>query len=85
MEPIIPNGSLECNRNIKFCMNLEHNDKDIGSNVLNESPYWPIRTWHIHTQHPLEFTEVLNGFDIPMFSKKKEDSIEGRKNILRIA
>lgn len=33
-----------------------------------ESPYWPVRTWHIHTQHPLEFTDVLNGFDVPMFA-----------------
>ena len=32
-----------------------------------EAPYWEKRTWHIHTQHPLEFTEVLNGWDIPMF------------------
>jgi hypothetical protein len=38
-----------------------------------ESPYWPTRTWHIHTQHPLEFTEVLNGFDIPMFAKTSEE------------
>mmetsp|Transcript_23430 Transcript_23430/g.34391 ORF Transcript_23430/g.34391 Transcript_23430/m.34391 type:complete len:824 (-) Transcript_23430:274-2745(-) len=35
---------------------------------ITESPYWEKRTWHIHTQHPLEFTEVLNGYDIPMFS-----------------
>jgi hypothetical protein len=34
----------------------------------SESPYWPTRTWHIHTQHPLEFTEVLNGFDAPLFA-----------------
>jgi hypothetical protein len=41
-----------------------------------ESPYWPTRTWHIHTQHPLEFTEVLNGFDIPMFAKTTEEGGE---------
>lgn len=35
---------------------------------ISESPYWEKRTWHIHTQHPLEFTEVLNGFDIPMYA-----------------
>ena len=40
-----------------------------GDISTTESPYWPTRTWHIHTQHPLEFTEVLNGFDIPMFAK----------------
>jgi len=39
-----------------------------GDISTSESPYWPTRTWHIHTQHPLEFTEVLNGFDAPMFA-----------------
>lgn len=29
---------------------------------LGESPHWPIRAWHIHTQHPLELTHVLNGW-----------------------
>lgn len=29
---------------------------------LNEQPHWPIRAWHIHTQHPLELTHVLNGW-----------------------
>lgn len=39
-----------------------------------EEPYWEKRTWHIHTMHPLEFTEVLNGYDIPMFADfEKED------------
>ena len=32
-----------------------------------ESPYWPERAFHIHTQHPLELTEVLQGHDIPQF------------------
>jgi len=29
---------------------------------VEESPYWPLRVWHIHTQHPLELTHVLNGW-----------------------
>ncbi len=29
---------------------------------ISESPHWPIRAWHIHTQHPLELTHVLNGW-----------------------
>ncbi len=29
---------------------------------LQEAPHWPVRTWHIHTQHPLELTHVLNGW-----------------------
>lgn len=32
-----------------------------------EVPYWPTRIFHIHTQHPLELTEVLQGMDVPMF------------------
>jgi hypothetical protein len=27
-----------------------------------ESPYWPIRGWHVHTMHPLELTHLLNGW-----------------------
>jgi hypothetical protein len=33
----------------------------------SESPHWPERGFHIHTQHPLELTEVLQGHDIPQF------------------
>ncbi|MCG8316865.1 MAG: hypothetical protein MI976_26915 [Pseudomonadales bacterium] len=29
---------------------------------IREQPRWPIRAWHIHTQHPLELTHVLNGW-----------------------
>ena len=29
---------------------------------ITEAPHWPIRTWHLHTQHPLELTHVLNGW-----------------------
>ena len=32
-----------------------------------EQPTWPERAFHIHTQHPLELTEVLQGHDIPQF------------------
>lgn len=27
-----------------------------------EAPHWPVRGWHLHTMHPLELTEVLNGW-----------------------
>ena len=30
---------------------------------VTDAPHWPLRGWHYHTQHPLELTEVLNGFD----------------------
>ena len=33
-----------------------------GLHAQQESPHWPIRAWHIHTQHPLELTHVLNGW-----------------------
>lgn len=29
-----------------------------------QQPYWPIRSWHIHTEHPLELTDFLQGFDV---------------------
>jgi hypothetical protein len=29
---------------------------------FNDAPHWPIRAWHLHTQHPLELTHVLNGW-----------------------
>ncbi len=59
MEPIIPK-----------LLNLP-----TGDISTSESPYWPTRTWHIHTQHPLEFTEVLNGFDAPMFAHYDEQGL----------
>jgi hypothetical protein len=34
--------------------------------IFTDSPYWPDRNFHIHTQHPLELNEVLQGMDIPM-------------------
>eukprot|EP00048_Salpingoeca_helianthica_P016700 m.233702 g.233702 ORF g.233702 m.233702 type:complete len:781 (-) comp19280_c0_seq1:100-2442(-) len=33
------------------------------SNV-SEAPYWPVRSWHVHTEHPLELTDFLQGFDV---------------------
>ena len=36
-------------------------DWDITPNQ-EQHPHWPIRAWHIHTQHPLELTHVLNGW-----------------------
>jgi|GEM_PF-678207 len=27
-----------------------------------ESPHWPVRSIHLHTQHPLELTNLLNGW-----------------------
>ncbi len=46
----------------KECNNL----KDIDCNYYHhESPYWPERNFHLHTQHPLELVEVLQGHDIP--------------------
>ncbi|KAA0167978.1 hypothetical protein FNF27_07225 [Cafeteria roenbergensis] len=31
--------------------------------VTVESPKWPVRSWHYHTEHPLELTDFLQGFD----------------------
>lgn len=27
-----------------------------------EAPRWPVRRWHLHTQHPIELTNLLNGW-----------------------
>lgn len=35
----------------------------------HEAPRWPDRNFHIHTQHPLELNEVLQGMDVPMLGK----------------
>ena len=35
----------------------------------HEAPRWPDRNFHIHTQHPLELNEVLQGMDVPMMGK----------------
>lgn len=32
-----------------------------------EEPHWTERSFHLHTQHPIELTEVLQGHDIPQF------------------
>lgn len=31
--------------------------------TIAEAPHWAYRSWHYHTEHPLELNEVLNGFD----------------------
>jgi hypothetical protein len=42
---------------------LEHSSFSIESGInVTETPHWPLRGWHYHTQHPLELTEVFNGF-----------------------
>lgn len=60
-----------------------------------ESPYWPERGFHIHTQHPLEVTEVLQGHDIPQFGpfgpncgiynrRNKDHSINQNKDSIKL-
>jgi hypothetical protein len=34
-----------------------------GTELAISSPRWPVREWHVHTEHPLELTDVLQGFD----------------------
>lgn len=40
--------------------------KDGSKTVRWEAPRWRSRTFHLHTQHPLELTDVLQGFDLPL-------------------
>lgn len=58
LEPIIPH-TLRLGTN-------DLSEPISGINVV-ESPRWPERGLHLHTQHPLELTEVLGGHDIPQF------------------
>ena len=46
---------------------IEKNNEILCIVDIEEAPYWPERGFHIHTQHPLEVTEVLQGYDIPQF------------------
>ena len=46
---------------------IEKNTEILCTIDVQEAPYWPERGFHIHTQHPLEVTEVLQGYDIPQF------------------
>ena len=39
---------------------------DCGSAWEWHSPRWRSRAFHLHTQHPLELTDVLQGFDLPL-------------------
>jgi hypothetical protein len=61
-----PRQSSKVNRKLKL---LDGNHlQQLGCHLdVVESPYWPERAWHLHTQHPLELTEVLQGHDIPQF------------------
>jgi hypothetical protein len=44
-----------------------------GARAQWEAPRWRSRAFHIHTQHPLELTDVLNGFDIPLWMDRGRD------------
>ena len=74
-------------------INSEKSSKDIRNSFnfsITESPYWPERSFHIHTQHPLELTDVLQGHDIPqtgphgphcsIFSYSKRNKYNRRRN-----
>jgi hypothetical protein len=30
----------------------------------SEAPRWPVRNWHLHTMHPLELADLLNGWGV---------------------
>jgi hypothetical protein len=66
LEPYIPSMlSLHPSNCTKYASHPNHSDFCLLHMI--ESPYWPERNFHIHTQHPLELTEVLQGHDIPQF------------------
>jgi hypothetical protein len=48
-------------------LRFQLNGPQQNSITFFEKPFWPQRGFHIHTQHPLELTEVFQGHDIPQF------------------
>lgn len=48
-----------------------------GWNV-QQSPRWPVRGWHHHTEHPLEYTLLLQGW-----GPNGPDDLEGWTNMLQ--
>jgi hypothetical protein len=70
------NQTIESNNNNNKNNNNNNNKKNIDNHrqllrqpifTIYDQPYWPERGFHLHTQHPLELTEVLQGHDIPHF------------------
>jgi hypothetical protein len=62
------NKTNDTTNKINNNINKTNNMISVGINInITESPYWPDRAFHIHTQHPLELTDVLQGHDIPQF------------------
>eukprot|EP00639_Heterosigma_akashiwo_P024861 CAMPEP_0194698372 /NCGR_PEP_ID=MMETSP0295-20121207/24042_1 /TAXON_ID=39354 /ORGANISM="Heterosigma akashiwo, Strain CCMP2393" /LENGTH=129 /DNA_ID=CAMNT_0039591341 /DNA_START=359 /DNA_END=745 /DNA_ORIENTATION=+ len=47
---------------------------------VHESPHWPWRAFHIHTQHPLEITEVLQGFASSFLNPGLLRNASGKRN-----
>lgn len=60
-----------------------------------ERPYWPVRGIHLHTMHPIELTELLNGFgpggpgdrdgwesQLPRWDRVLEWSLANRQNLV---
>jgi hypothetical protein len=64
LDPYTPSFlSLPCTRlNSSSSSSSRSCEVDID---VTEAPYWPERAFHVHTQHPLEITDVLQGHDIP--------------------
>lgn len=72
LEPYIPSQLAVRNRQCYGTNGLSNATKKtptVADFTFNrtETPYWPERGFHLHTQHPLELTEVLQGHDIPQF------------------
>jgi hypothetical protein len=93
---VTKNDNKNLNKNININKNKNENTEIIENSFninITESPYWPERAFHIHTQHPLELTDVLQGHDIPQSgmhgpqcgifssSKKKKYYEKNKRNI----
>jgi hypothetical protein len=65
LHPLQPNAPSQLQLDVQD-FNVS-NESSFRNGFIYEQPYWPERGFHIHTQHPLELTEVLQGHDIPQF------------------
>ena len=54
-----------------------------GPNARWEAPRWRSRAFHLHTQHPLELTDVLQGFDIPLWLERGQEAWAGLEELAR--
>ena len=72
LEPFIPSSislATACEEGLATRQSMGEKCEDRHNCCIDiiEEPHWTERCFHLHTQHPIELTEVLQGHDIPQF------------------